>query len=1487
MRAAPGDDEVMRDYVQRLAARQMEARRERKPRAPRRERARVVDAARPRDEEDDARRRVDALDASGADGEGDARDAEYERYAPTHGTIAGGPHPDPVVETGTLGKVAPPKPTYEHGIRDLCDSGGLSALQMECVTYACMRHEQRLPGERNERAGFFLGDGAGVGKGRQIAGLVYEHVRRGGRRVLWVSTSADLRYDAERDLNDLNAKPKVEVIPKNTAAMPRGDLSEHLDSGVVFSTYSLLTQGTAKVKKDKYSNNDEILKMITKNSRLEQFVTWLKEDERGPLIVFDECHKAKNLYNSGGKPTKTALCVVALQLAIPDARVLYCSATGASEPRNLGYMTRLGHFGWADTFDMLQKLESAGLGALEMFACGLKATGSYLCRTLSYEQAEFELVDCPISEELKMMYNRSTELWVLFKKVDEAISKLRGMGGEEWVTANEKSAKALNRLFWATHQRFYRQMLLCAKVPELAKLARKAVTQENLAVVIGLQSTGEASLTRMADEANDEGDEDFVSSPAEMLTNYLKNNFPTTSCRASANNARLWDTVLADVVRVVNTWCSQETIVEVLGRNPLDDNVPAANAVGAAARDDDIEVVHEKGLDEVLAERLEAAKLAGNFLDLTDDDIERRARNGVNEAQMRDLERMEEANAANEQARRDRLIAEERQLAELNRRRVEEALAAAPSPSSNDENLPPPMSPPPERQALVENRQQISQSGNKRSSRSDDGSDLPPNPRQKVAGAIRDVDIIEIDLTSSDDESRDAFNSSVQKRREEFARNGQILSGAAHTMDIPAPARPDAPVASGSGMHFSRANAPDPPKPAVNALERLRRFVPADHAPPRDAPRANAGVVRVKPEPVQGDRRRAAAPVNLKDEFANADAEDSDSDGAREELSDMDEPLPDDDVENQHLVHIRALLLRAVDSLQLPPNPLDNLIALCGGHEHVAEMTGRKLHQVRQENGKIMTRKRMDDTDAANAKLMNMTEKRKFQQGEKLIAIISDAASTGISLQADKRVQNQRRRCHMTLELPWSADKAIQQFGRSHRSNQSSAPLYRILMTPCGGERRFASSAAKRLLSLGALLKGDRRALGAGQSLQAFDIDNAYGSEALKRMISDLKRDTDPMPTVQYTEAQLDAIINIIRGELVKVGLADEDNGDGRFTLKGNKTKNSGLKISTFLNRLLGMPIEMQEIAFDYFTQTFEGVIKDHKQRGKYDSGVTNITGQSIVSKPEHNKVVHKCPTSGAETNVRLVVSDSGVKYRQVCAMMRDYEENRETLFEGSNQRGLCGFYIATYGTMAKTNRPNVCYAHEIRNMGQQNQNSIKNPQMQITRANKLNASKMDLDNLQANYKRVELTDIDGVLRFRELWNFWYDFFKSTCVHGKTCKQGVGRRMCDAGKRFRNDLLICGAVLPVWNQINDQFKGMVATEEGTVRETHLKVMRAQTTLGEKIVGLKLASIAVEDFDDYVRSLQTTIEDRTKGGVGHERHGGEIHYDEYYDDDDLY
>ena len=79
-----------------------------------------------------------------------------------------------------------------------------------------------------------------------------------------------------------------------------GDLNKMTRSGVVFCTYSLLIQGGGRVADLGKDGIDLNALLMKPGSRLEQLVTWLSEDKHGPLIVFDECHRAKNLVNENG-----------------------------------------------------------------------------------------------------------------------------------------------------------------------------------------------------------------------------------------------------------------------------------------------------------------------------------------------------------------------------------------------------------------------------------------------------------------------------------------------------------------------------------------------------------------------------------------------------------------------------------------------------------------------------------------------------------------------------------------------------------------------------------------------------------------------------------------------------------------------------------------------------------------------------------------------------------------------------------------------------------------------------------------------------------------------------------------------------------------------------------------------------------------------------------------------------------------------------------
>ena len=67
-------------------------------------------------------------------------------------------------------------------------------------------------------------------------------------------------------------------------------------------------------------------------------------------MLLDECHKAKNFDAGAETGSKVAACVIELQRRCPDARVVYCSATGISEIGNMAYMQRLGFWGEGTPF---------------------------------------------------------------------------------------------------------------------------------------------------------------------------------------------------------------------------------------------------------------------------------------------------------------------------------------------------------------------------------------------------------------------------------------------------------------------------------------------------------------------------------------------------------------------------------------------------------------------------------------------------------------------------------------------------------------------------------------------------------------------------------------------------------------------------------------------------------------------------------------------------------------------------------------------------------------------------------------------------------------------------------------------------------------------------------------------------------------------------------------------------------------------------------
>lgn len=467
----------------------------------------------------------------------DLTDALYEGYTLGAIRIPGAkPHPTLLVQSAAMASIMPPMPSYRpHLPQRLATEGVLSDAQIESVIYAGEAHARHLAGSWSLdetfdnvhaaaiaaedtvrfRRGWFLGDGTGCGKGRQVSGIILDNWLKGRRKAIWISKSDKLIEDARRDWAALGQEP---LLVQPLSRFKQG-AQITLAEGILFCTYATLRSAEREGK----------------ISRLQQIVDWFSKNCDG-VVVFDEAHALANA--AGGKggrgevmPSQQGRAGLRLQRALPNARVVYVSATGATDVRNLAYAERLGLWGgedfpFANRSEFVQAVEAGGVAAMEVLARDLKALGLYAARSLSYEGVEVEILEHPLTPEQTAIYDAYAEAFqVIHQNLAKALEASNITGGAG--TLNGQAKSAARSAFESAKQRFFAHLLTSMKTTTLIKNVEADLAAGH-AAVIQIVSTGEAVMERKLAEipAEEWNDLSVDLSPREIVGSYLSHAFP-------------------------------------------------------------------------------------------------------------------------------------------------------------------------------------------------------------------------------------------------------------------------------------------------------------------------------------------------------------------------------------------------------------------------------------------------------------------------------------------------------------------------------------------------------------------------------------------------------------------------------------------------------------------------------------------------------------------------------------------------------------------------------------------------------------------------------------------------------------------------------------------------------------------------------------------------------------------------------------------------
>lgn len=182
--------------------------------------------------------------------------------------------------------------------------------------------------------------------------------------------------------------------------------------------------------------------------------------------------------------------------------------------------------------------------------------------------------------------------------------------------------------------------------------------------------------------------------------------------------------------------------------------------------------------------------------------------------------------------------------------------------------------------------------------------------------------------------------------------------------------------------------------------------------------------------------------------------------------------------------------------LDIPVSPIDWMRSeITRAGFSVAEITGRNLAVDYTDAKKPL----LTALDAAEQKdKVNTT--RQFNAGKLDALVLNVAGSTGISLHASEKFEDQRQRHMIVAQAAGDINIFMQMLGRVHRTGQVKLPKYTILSVDLPTEKRPTAVLSVKMKSLNANTSSNTES---ATSVKSSDILNKYGDQIVAQYLND------------------------------------------------------------------------------------------------------------------------------------------------------------------------------------------------------------------------------------------------------------------------------------------------------------------------------------------------------------------------------------------------